>query len=94
MYEPYLTILSRPLNLPTTVILSNGQPTAKYFHAKNLESTPYKIDYDMNGDGLIPSKSLHVATRLFHNHQVLHIPSDHVGVLSHPIFLNEIEKHL
>lgn len=95
LYRPYLSIISKPLNIPTHIILSTDNQTAKSFYIKNKSNSPYKIEYDMNGDGLIPSKSLHYATKLFYNYTMLHIPkSDHVGILSHPLFLDKIKNCL
>jgi hypothetical protein len=49
--------------------------------------------YDLNGDGLVPSKSLNYATKLFTNYDIVFIKnSDHAGVLSHPVLINNIEK--
>ena len=95
LYLPYINSISKPINVNTKLVISTENQTAKCFYTKNLKTAPYKIDYDMNGDGLIPSKSLNYATKIFNHYEMLHIPkSDHVGILSHPIFLNHIEKWL
>lgn len=95
LYLPYLSIINKPLNVNTKIVLSTENQTPKAFYTKNLKTSPFKIDYDLNGDGLIPSKSLNYAAKLFQCHKTLHIPkSDHAGVLGHPIFLEHIEKWL
>ena len=95
LYRPYLDTICKPIQVRTKIVLSTENQTAKRFYTKNIESAPYKIDYDMNGDGLIPEKSLQYAGRVFDNHEMLCIPrSDHVGILSHPLFLQKIEEWL
>ena len=93
LYLPYLHTIAKPLDVKSKLVLSTENQTAKAYYSKNLDSAPFKIDYDMNGDGLIPSKSLTYGTKLFHNYEMLNIPkTDHVGILSHPLFMSKVEQ--
>ncbi len=95
LYLPHLHKIAKPIEIKTKIIISSENQTAKAFYTKNLQTAPFKIDYDLNGDGLVPSKSLNYATKLFTNYDIVHIKnSDHAGVLSHPILINNIEKWL
>ena len=93
LYLPHLHKIAKPLDVKSKLVLSTENQTAKAYYSNNLHSAPFKIDYDMNGDGLIPSKSLTYGTKLFHNYEMLNIPkTDHVGILTHPLFLDKIEE--
>ena len=94
LYLPYLDLIKSPLdNIDTKIIISNENQTAKQFYTKNLSSTPYKIDYDLNGDGLITSTSLEYAKKIFTNNETLYVKNtDHTGVLSNDILINNIIK--
>jgi len=95
LYLPYIDIIATPIDVKAKIILSTENQTPKSFYSKNINSTPFKVDYDLNGDGLVPSKSLNYATRLFKNYDIVHIQkSDHAGVLSHPILLHHIDTLL
>ena len=93
LYLPHLQTIAKPLHVKSKLVLSTENQTAKAFYSKNLDTSPFKIDYDMNGDGLIPSKSLTYGTKLFYNYEMLNIPkTDHVGIMSHPIFLDKVQQ--
>lgn len=93
LYLPYIDKINRPISIDAKIVISNENQTAEHFYTKNTEMYPYKIDYDLNGDGLIPSKSLNYTKNIFKHNETLYIKnSDHTGVLASDILINKIEE--
>jgi hypothetical protein len=93
LYLPYIETINKPISIDTKIIISNENQTPKHFYTKNQDTFPYKIEYDLNGDGLIPSKSLNYAKQIFKNNEMLYIKnSDHTGVLANDVVIENIEK--
>jgi pimeloyl-ACP methyl ester carboxylesterase len=96
LYLPHLPTIMKPLSLgkvPCDIFIGTQQWTVQKINIKREGELPYETAYEL-GDGQVPTRSLELARNLFVGEHIrtLEVPnSNHIDILSHPLFLQTFD---